>query len=230
MRMLGLIGGTTWESTIIYYQRLNEMVQKQYEGVYSAPLILYSVEFNHVLTLMNNNQWDILQNEFCLIGKHLENAGAKALLICTNTIHKIADGVQKAVSIPLINIIEVTGQVVQNKGLKTIGLLGTRTTTEDPFFSNDLKQKFNINTVVPKPKDHQYLHDVIFTELARGILNKASKQECLRIIKEVEAMGAQGIILGCTELPLLIAPKDIHVPVFDTLELHIKAAFQFLTS
>jgi len=228
MQTLGLIGGTTWESTILYYKRLNELVQEKFGGVYSAPMILYSVEFNHVLALMKQNQWDTLKTELIKIAKDLEQAGAKSLLICTNTIHKIADDIQKNIKIPIINIIDVIAAEVQKRNIKTIGILGTKLTMEDPFYTNRFKEKYNITSVVPKTADRERLDDIIFGDLARGVIEENAKSFCKRLIDEFEQQGAECVILGCTELPLLISQQDVKLLVIDSLELHINAGFQFM--
>jgi len=177
---------------------------------------------------MKHNQWDILLKEFSQIAKNLEHAGAEALIICTNTIHKIAEDLQKMISIPIIHIVDVIGKAALALNIKTIGILGTRTTMEEPFYSQRLQEKFQIQCLIPSAEDRQTLDDIIFKELARGEIKPRSKDLCLRLIKEFEEKGAQGVVSGCTEIPLVITQKDVRILLIDSLELHIQAVFEFL--
>lgn len=227
MKLLGLIGGMSWESTIEYYRVINQMVNERLGGWNSAKILLYSVNFEEILPLQNNNEWDKITDIASKICARLEKAGCSALIICSNTMHKIADQVQTRISIPLINVIDETAKVIKAKNMKNIGLLGTKFTMEEDFYTHKLKYDYNLNPIVPVEKDRKYIHEAIYNQFAKGLFLDKTKQKFLKIIKNLKDRGSEGIILGCTEIPLLIKQEDVNIPLFDTLEIHLKSAVDF---
>lgn len=226
MKTIGLIGGITWLSTADYYRVLNEMTNERLGGVASAKIVLYSVNFEEIKTLTFANDWKGISSQICDAAIKLEAAGADCLLICANTMHKIADEVQQAVRIPVIHVAEQTGKTIQEKQLKKIALLGTRYTMELDFYPAKLRA-LGIETIIPEEADRQYIHDAIYNEMGKGIFLPATKEKFLTIIQKMSLAGAEGIVLGCTEIPLLIKQTDCSLPVFDTTFIHAKAAVNF---
>jgi aspartate racemase len=226
MKTIGLIGGITWLSTADYYRVLNEMTNERLGGVASAKIVLYSVNFEEIKTLTFANDWKGISRQICEAAIKLEAAGADCLLICANTMHKIADEVQQAVHIPIIHVAEQTGKTIQEKQLKKIALLGTRYTMELGFYPAKLRA-LGIETIIPDEADRQYIHDAIYNEMGKGIFLPATKERFLTIIQKMSLAGAEGIVLGCTEIPLLIKQTDCSLPVFDTTFIHAKAAVDF---
>lgn len=224
MQTIGLIGGITPQSTIMYYQVLNELAGKHFGDSHSCKVIINSVDFAEISKLQKENRWDLLDVLMANAGKSLENAGAKCVLICANTMHLTIDAVRNAVSIPVIHIANATCEEILNKKLKTVALIGTKYTMEKDFFINILLS-FGIKTIVPDLEDRNRIHDIIYSELSKGLLINASKQIYLQIIDKLIASGAEGVILGCTEIPLLIRQNDVSVPVFDTTTIHATKAF-----
>jgi len=227
MKLLGLIGGMSWENTIEYYRVINQMVNERLGGWNSAKILLYSVDFEEIITLQNNNEWDKISDIVSNICIKLEKAGCSAIMICSNTMHKIADQVQTRISIPLINVIDETAKVIKAKNMKNIGLLGTKFTMEEDFYTHKLKYDYNLNPIVPVEKDRKYIHEAIYNQFAKGLFLDKTKQKFLKIIKNLKDRGSEGIILGCTEIPLLIKQEDVNIPLFDTLEIHLKSAVDF---
>lgn len=227
MKTLGLIGGMSWESTATYYQLLNRMARERLGGSHSAPLILWSVDFEPIVEMQAADRWDdaaaVLRDAAC----RLEGAGAEGLLICANTMHLVADEVQAAVSIPLIHVAEATAEAVKAAGVSRPLLLATRYTMERPFYREHLRRA-GVDAVIPTEVDSARLHRMIFEELVRGLLNPQSKAAMLQIIAaEHAAHGVDAVILGCTELGLLLKPDDLNLAVFDTTEIHARAAMAF---
>lgn len=229
MKTIGLIGGITPESTIMYYQVLNNLAKTHFGGSHSCKVIIYSVDFGEISRLQSENDWYRLNQIMSDAGKNLEKAGAKIILICANTMHLSIDAVSKTVSIPVIHIAEATAEKIIQKELKTVALLGTKYTMEKDFFINILSS-FGIKTIVPDLNDRNRIHDIIYNELANGILNDTSKQVYLQIIEKLIDNGAEGIILGCTEIPLLIKQADVLKPIFDTTTIHASKAFEIALS
>ncbi|UCB46612.1 MAG: aspartate/glutamate racemase family protein [Spirochaetota bacterium] len=227
MKLLGLIGGMSWANTIEYYRVINQMVNERLGSWNSAKLLLYSVNFEEILPLQNNNKWDKITDIISEICMKLEQAGCSALMICSNTMHKIADQVQKKISVPLINVIDETARVVRAHKIKNIGLLGTKFTMEEAFYAHKLKNNYNLNPIIPIEKDREYIHEAIYNEFAKGIFLEQTKKDFITIIKKLTERDAEGIILGCTEIPLLIKQEDVSVPLFDTLKIHIESAVDF---
>ena len=224
MKTIGLLGGLSWESTQIYYRTINETVNQRLGGFHSAKCVLVSVDFSQIESLQHQNKWPELTEIMIDAAKRVERAGADFLLICTNTMHKMADEVQAAIGIDLLHIVDATAQQILDQKIKRTLLLGTKFTMEEPFYKDRLTQKFGIDVMVPGQEDRQLIHEIIYNELCRGEINQHSRKEIIEIIKDQINQGAQGIILGCTELPLLLSKNDISVPVFDTTRIHALAA------
>jgi aspartate racemase len=217
----------SWENTIEYYQIINEMVKERLGGWNSAKIMLYSVNFEEILPLQNNNQWDKIARKMIKISMDLESVGCAAIVICSNSMHNIAEKIEDQISIPLIHVVDETAKAIKNNNLKTIGLLGTKFTMEGGFYVQRLFKKHNITVIVPEPNERDYIHEAIYTEFAVGKFLDSTKDEFLEIIANLKEKGAQGIILGCTEIPMLIKPTDVNIILFDTLRLHLNGAVEF---
>jgi len=226
MKTIGLIGGLSWESTTDYYRYINTFVKEQMGGLHSAKCLLYSFDFEEIVTLQKAGHWEKATELMINAAKTLEAGGADIVLICTNTMHKMAKEVQASLSIPLLHIAEVTGNKAKEAGLKKVGLLGTMFTMEHAFYKEALLDQ-GIETIVPEKEDRESVHHIIFDELCKGIILPESKKTYMRIIEELIDQGAEGVILGCTEIPLLIKQEDSSIPLFDTTFLHAKAAVSF---
>jgi aspartate racemase len=227
MRTLGLIGGVTWHSTNDYYRLINDGVQKRLGGSSSARMVMYSVEFQEFEDLQSAGNWPRLTELMTDAALRVQNAGAEALVICANTMHKTAEELAAVLRIPILHIADAAAAAIKASGLTTIGLLGTRYTMEMDFYRKRLEEKHGLRVLIPDPADRDRVHEVIYTELTTGIIKDASRADYVAIIGRLRARGAQGIILGCTEIPLLIRPSDVPVPVFDTTALHAQAAVDF---
>jgi aspartate racemase len=226
MKTLGLIGGTSWLSTIDYYRIINQTVNEKMGGLNSARLVLYSLNFEEAIKFVNENNWTEVSSMFCSAAKKLEKAGAECMIICANTPHKVADDIRKVIQIPLIHIAEVTAKEIRKRGINKAGLLGTRFTMEDDFFKGKLLPE-RIEVVIPDRDDREFIHGSILNELGKGIFTQEAKEKYLAIIGKLVEKGAQGVIFGCTEIPLLLKPEDCPVPVFDTTVIHARAAADF---
>jgi aspartate racemase len=224
MKLLGLIGGMSWESTVPYYCQINQAVKQRLGGLHSARLILYSVDFHELEQLMRAGDWDGAGAALAGAARTLEAAGAQGLVLCTNTLHRVAPAIELAVRIPLLHIIDATAAEILRAGLHTIGLLGTRFTMEQPFYRDRLQDSHGLRVVSPGAADREILHAIIFEELCLGRVEDASRREAHRIMAGLVAHGAQAIILGCTELSMLIGPEDASVPLFDTTAIHARRA------
>ncbi len=229
MKTLGLIGGTSWVSTVDYYRLINQTVNEKLGGLHSAKLFLYSMNFAEFKKLADENNWRAISSILCSAAKRLEGAGAKCIVICANTPHKVADDIRLAIQIPLIHIAEAAAKEIKRKEITKAGLLGTKFTMEENFFKDKLSQQ-QIESLVPDANDREFIHHSIFSELGKGIFTPETKARYSNIINKLVAEGAEGIILGCTEIPLLIKPEDCSVPVFDTTIIHAKAAVEFALS
>ena len=226
MKKIGLIGGITPESTILYYRILNELNSNFSGKTHSAEVIINSFDIGKISQLQKESRWDLLDKIMANAGKSLENAGANCIIICANTMHLCIDAVRKKVTIPVIHIAESTAKSILKKQLKKVALLGTKYTMEKDFFI-DILTSFGIETMIPNLEERDLIHRVIYDELSSGYLNSVSKEKYLEIINRLVKSGAEGVILGCTEIPLLIQQQDVSVPVFDTTEIHATAAFEF---
>jgi len=223
MKTIGLIGGMSWESTVTYYQNINETIHEQLGGLHSAKILLYSVDFHEVEALMSKNEWDKSAELLTAAAVNLEKAGADFILICTNTLHKVAPQVQAKLSVPLIHIAEATAEVLKENGISKAALLGTKHNMKQDFYKEKLTTA-GIDVLVPDDNDVELLNRIIFDELCLGIVSDKSKKELLRIIAQMADSGAQGVILGCTEIGLIISQEDTPTPVFDTTVIHSRKA------
>ena len=226
MKKIGLIGGITPESTILYYQILNTLSANQLGKIHSAELIINSFDFGQISQLLTEGSWDLLDKKMADTAISLEGAGASCILICANTMHLCVDAVRKVVRIPVIHIAETTAKEIQKKGIQKVALLGTKYTMEKDFFK-DILSAHSIETILPNAEERDEIHRIIYEELAQGEFKKSSKESYLKIIDRLILNGAEGIILGCTEIPLLINQNDVSLPIFDTARIHAAAAFKF---
>ena len=226
MKKIGLIGGITPESTILYYQILNTLSANQLGKTHSAELIINSFDFGQISQLLTEGSWDLLDKKMADTATSLEGAGASCILICANTMHLCVDAVRKVVRIPVIHIAETTAKEIQKKGIQKVALLGTKYTMEKDFF-RDILNEHSIETIIPDAEERDEIHRIIYDELAQGEFKKSSKESYLKIIDSLILNGAEGIILGCTEIPLLINQNDVSLPIFDTARIHAAAAFKF---
>lgn len=226
MKKIGLIGGITPESTILYYQILNQLNSESLGKPHSAEVIINSFDFGKIAKLQKEGRWDLLDKMMAEAGRNVENAGANCILICANTMHLCIDAVRKAVKIPVIHIAEVTSKKIIERKLKKVALLGTKYTMEKDFFI-DVLTSFGIKTVVPELEERDIIHATIYDELSVGVIKPVSKEKYVNIINRLIKSGVEGVILGCTEIPLLIQQEDVAVPIFDTTEIHATAAFEF---
>jgi aspartate racemase len=224
MKTLGLIGGMSWESTVPYYQHINQTVKEALGGLHSAKLILYSVDFAEVARLQASGQWDAAGTMLAEVARQLERAGADALVLCTNTMHKVANAIEDAVDIPLIHIADPTAQAIQQAGLTRVGLLGTRFTMEQDFYRSRLESRYGLTVLTPPPETRDEVHRIIFEELCMGQVRATSQQTLMQVTAELQAQGAQAIILGCTELAMSLQPQHLNLPLFDTTALHARSA------
>lgn len=226
MKTLGLIGGLTWVSTIDYYRIINRTINERAGGQQAARLILYSVNFGEFVPEFNDAWWRQTGARLAAIARKLEVAGAEGLILCANTPHKVADDVRAAITIPLIHIAEVTARAIQAKELRTVALLGTRFTMEGDFFKEKLSEA-GMGCIIPEKDDRDFIHASIFDELGKEIFKPETKRRYLDIIDALAKRGAEGVILGCTEIPLIVKPEDASIPVFDTTLIHATAAVDF---
>ena len=225
MKTIGLLGGMSWESTVTYYQLINEGVKEELGGLHSAKILLYSVEFAEIEEMQAAGEWDKAAQVLSDAAKALERGGAEFILICTNTMHKVAPQVRAAVSVPLVHIAEATAEALLEKGIAKVGLLGTRYTMTQEFYRDKLIEA-GLEVVTPSEADMEIVHDVIYNELCLGIVKEGSKAEYVRIIEDLAERGAQGVILGCTEIGLLVKQEDTALPVFDTTKIHARKAVE----
>ncbi len=225
MKTIGLIGGMSWESSAEYYRIINEETARRLGGLHSARSLMYSVDFAEVEALQHQGRWEKATVLVIDAAQRLERGGADLVLLCTNTMHKMAEAVQESIAVPLLHIVDATGARVREEGLTTVGLLGTRFTMEQDFYRGRLVARHGLDVLIPEPEsERQMVHDVIYDELCRGEVRDRSREAYKDTIKGLVARGAQGVILGCTEIMLLIAQEDSPVPVFDTTAIHAHAA------
>lgn len=225
MKTIGLIGGMSWESTSLYYKTINEYIKNKLGGLYSAKCILYSVNFEEISRLQKSGDWEKCGEILGDIAKKLETAGADYIVICTNTMHKVVPEMKKYINIPVIHIAEAAYGRIAAKSIKNIGLLGTKYTMQQDFYKSILIDK-GLNVIIPDEEDIEFINNVIFNELCCGEINPKSKQKFIEIVEKLKKKGAEGVILGCTEIVMLISQKDIDIPVFDTTAIHAETAAQ----
>jgi len=222
-----MIGGMSWESSLEYYRIMNQAVKEKLGGFHSAPCILYSVDFDDVEKLQHQGDWKSLTRLMIEAAQRVKKAGADFLVICTNTMHKMADEVQRAIQIPLLHIADVTAEAVKTNGQSRVGLLGTKFTMEQDFYKGRLQEIHGIDVLIPEDKERQVIHDILYNELCLGEIKELSKGKFQSIIQNLVQRGAQGVILGCTEIPLIVSQEDYEIPLYDTTALHAKAAVDF---
>ncbi|MFF3024492.1 aspartate/glutamate racemase family protein [Gottfriedia sp. NPDC057948] len=227
MKTIGLIGGMSWESSLLYYQIMNERVKEKLGGHHSAKSLLYSVDFQEIKTLQFEDRWDELTKIMIDIAKKLETSEADCLVICTNTMHKMAKEVEESVKIPLLHIADATAKEIVNSGIKKVALLGTAFTMEHDFYKGRLIEQFGLDVIVPNEAERKRIHTIIYEELCLGIVKEESKQVYLNIIDHLIEHGAEAVILGCTEITMLISQENCRIPVFDTTRLHAESAVDF---
>lgn len=223
LKTIGLIGGMSWESTVTYYKIINETIKEKLGGLHSAKCILYSVDFQEIEECQANGNWEKSGEILGEAANNLEKAGADFIVICTNTMHKVVNQIKEKISIPILHIAEMTAEKILEKGLKNIALLGTKYTMEQDFYKSKLIEK-GINVIIPDKNDIEIINKVIYDELCLGIINSNSKKKFLEIVDKLRNKGAEGIILGCTEIGLLIKNEDTDVPLFDTAIIHAEQA------
>ncbi|MDC7235743.1 MAG: aspartate/glutamate racemase family protein [Spirochaetales bacterium] len=230
MKKIGLLGGMSWESTQHYYRLINEGVREELGGLHSAELLLYSVDFDPIEKLQHAGDWEGTEKILTAASLSLEKAGAEGLLICTNTMHKVAPGIEKALNIPLLHIADATAEALKRDGIETVGLLGTAFTMEQDFYKGRLTDKFGLDVLVPETEERQFVHDVIYQELCLGDIRENSAASYYGIMENLTDRGAQAVILGCTEIGTLVKQEKTDIKLYDTTEIHARKAVAFALS
>ena len=226
MRRIGLLGGMSWESSAEYYRFINEEVRERCGGLHSADCLLRSVDFTDIEPLQRAGRWEEAGIRLATEAGALVSAGAQLLVLCTNTMHKVADAITEAIDVPFVHIADATAAAVHAQRLTTVGLLATAYTMEQDFYVGRLRRRHGLNVLIPAPEDRRIVHRVIYDELCVGRVDERSRKEYRRIMRDLAARGAEGILLGCTEIDLLVGPEDAPVPVFDTTRLHVQKAVE----
>lgn len=224
MKTIGMLGGMSWESTASYYKAINESVKRQLGGLHSAKICMYSVDFAEIEKLQHQGRWDETADILSKAARGIEAGGADFFLICTNTMHKVAPQIESSLSIPLLHIADATGEKLVADGISKVGLLGTRFTMEQDFYKQRITDKFDIDVIVPNGDEQTMIHDIIYHELCLGVIEDASRRQYLEVINALHQQGAEAIILGCTEIALLVQQEDTNVPLYDTTAIHAEAA------
>ena len=227
MKTIGLIGGMSWESSLEYYRIVNETVKEKLGGLHSCKCLMYSVDFGVIEALQHQNKWDELTKLMIEAAQNLKHGGADFIVICTNTMHKMAPEIETATGLNVLHIADFTGAAISKNQIQKVGLLGTRFTMEGDFYKKRLKDNYDIEVIIPEDADRQIIHDIIYNELCLGIIKDDSRQKYIDIINKLCANGAEGIILGCTEIPLLIKQSYVLIPVYDTTKIHAESAVDF---
>lgn len=227
MKTIGLLGGMSWESTVEYYKIINKESNKRLGKLHSGKIVLYSVDFEPIEQLQHQNKWYEAGEILLEAAKNIQNANADFLLICTNTMHKLYNQIQNGINIPILHIADTTAEELIKENIKTVGLLGTAFTMEDDFYKGRLKDKYGLNVLIAEKNEREVIHKIIYNELCLGIVKDSSKKEFLKIINKLSAKGAEGIILGCTEISLLINQNDTNIKLFDTTAIHAKKAVDY---
>ncbi|MEX1327136.1 MAG: aspartate/glutamate racemase family protein [Desulfobacterales bacterium] len=226
MKVIGLLGGMSWESTVGYYRAINEGVKNSLGGLHSAKIALYSVDFDSIEKLQHEGDWEETARILSEAAQSVESAGADFLLICTNTMHKVAPQIEKSINIPLLHIADATAEVIMQEGIKTVGLLGTAFTMEQDFYKGRLSENYGLNVLVPESEDRKVVHRIIYQELCLGKIESNSKAEYLRIIDFLSNQGAEAVILGCTEIGMLVNQEDTEIRLLNTTEIHAEKAVE----
>ena len=229
MKTIGLLGGMSWESSIGYYKDINQGVKNALGGLHSAKIVMYSVDFDPIEKLQHKDDWQGTAKILSEAAKSIELAGADFLLICTNTMHKVAPQIEESINIPILHIADATAEVIVNKGIKTVGLLGTAFTMEQHFYKGRLEDNYGLTVLTPNETDRKIIHNVIYKELCLGETTQASKAEYLRIINTLANQGAEAVILGCTEIGMLVNQTDTEITLLDTTYIHAKKAVEWAT-
>lgn len=224
MKTIGLLGGMSWESTVPYYRTINRVVGERLGGLHSAEIVLYSVDFHEIEQLQHADRWEQAGERLATAARAVESAGADFLVLCTNTMHRVAPRIEAALSIPFLHIADATGEAVAAAGLSRVGLLGTRFTMEQEFYRGRLERAHGLEVVVPPERDRASIHRIIYEELCRGRILEDSREGYRRVVSDLVARGCEGVVLGCTEVGLLLRPSDAPVPLFDTAEIHASKA------
>ncbi len=227
MKTIGLLGGMSWESTVGYYRAINQGVKNILGGLHSAKIVMYSVDFDPIEKLQHEGDWEGTARILSEAAQSIQSAGADFLLICTNTMHKVATQIEKAINIPVLHIADATAEVLVHEGIKTVGLLGTAFTMEQDFYKGRLSEKYGLNILVPDKENRQVVHNIIYQELCLGKIQDVSKAEYLRIIDMLANQGAEAVILGCTEIGMLVNQDDTKVKLFDTTAIHAEKAVEY---
>lgn len=230
MKTIGLIGGMSWESTIGYYRKINQGVKNTLGGLHSAKIFLHSVDFAPIEKLQHSGNWTGAAEILVDAARSVESAGADFVLICTNTMHKVAPDVEQSISIPLLHIADATGEELVKDGISKVGLLGTAFTMEQSFYKDRLSEKYGLEVVIPSEKDRKQVHDIIYNELCLGNINATSRHEYIRIVHELELAGVDAVILGCTEIGMLISQEHAGIPLYDTTAIHAAKAVEWAMS
>ena len=226
MKTIGMIGGMSWESSVVYYQLVNRKVKELLGGFHNCPNIMYTVDFAEIERLQREGNWKVMDTIMADAAKRLEHAGADIVILCTNTMHLCSDAIKASISIPFLHIAEATAQAIAAQKLSKVALLGTRFTMEKDFYKNTLVNDYGIDVIIPDETERQQIHEIIYGELVQGEINDISRKIYQSIIKRLENEGAQGVILGCTEIPLLIKAQDVDIPIFDTTKIHAEKAVE----
>ena len=227
MKTIGLIGGMSWESSLEYYRILNETTKAQLGGLHSARCILYSVDFAEIEALQHQDRWEDAARLMVEAAQSLERAGADFVVLCTNTMHKLADEIQANTHIPLLHIADATAEKIKAAGIRRVGLLGTRFTMEHDFYKGRLIDRFGLKVITPESSDREIVHRIIYDELCLGVIKQDSREHYIRIMDQLVRAGVEGIILGCTEIELLVHDGDCQVPLFPTTKIHAVAAVEY---
>lgn len=230
MKTIGLLGGMSWESTIPYYRLINEGVKQRLGGLHSAQILLHSVDFHEIEACQSSGDWQRAGEMLAQAALGLQRAGAEGIVLCTNTMHKVAGAIETACDVPFLHIADATGRAISQRNMSDVALLGTRYTMEQDFYRGRLQQEFGISTSIPEQDDRQKINQIIFDELCLGEFSEASRDYYLRVIGELAQQGAQGVIFGCTEIGLLVPPQLSPLPVFDTAAIHAADAVAFMLS
>jgi aspartate racemase len=230
VKVIALIGGMSWESTIPYHRQINETVKERLGGLHSAKIVLYSVDFHEIERLQHSGDWEAAGRTLGAVARSLESAGADFLVLCTNTMHKVVPEIESAICIPLLHIADPTADEIKQAGISTIGLLGTRFTMEQLFYRDRLSKRHGLHVLIPEQEDRDVVHRIIYEELCLGSVLPQSRSEYRRIIADLVARGAEAVILGCTEISLLVGSQDSDVPLFDTTSIHARRAAEWALS
>lgn len=224
LKTIGMLGGMSWESTAIYYRALNEGVKSALGGLHSARIVMVSVDFDDIEKLQHADDWDSTAVILADAAKSIEDGGADFLIICTNTMHKVVPQIEKRLSIPILHIADATAERLQKDGIQRVGLLGTRFTMEQQFYKNRITENYGMDVIVPNKKERDEVHHIIYQELCLGIINELSRTRYLQIIERLKERGAEAVILGCTEIALLVQQRDTSLPLYDTTAIHAEQA------